>query len=150
MSEHALHPSVEDLAMILGEWRGKEIVHPAAGAQGSADATVSMRAGLGGVVIFQDYEQKRDMGDVFRGHAVIRLDGEKGEYVMHWFDGAGSHTPFRGRLNGAVLELVSESPDFTGRCRYDFTREGEYAFTLEVAVAGGPWAPYVDGMYQRV
>jgi hypothetical protein len=137
---------------LVGEWRGDERIHPSPwdSAGGPAVARVSNRLALDGFAVVQDYEQERGGAVSFRGHAVLRWDAEKDEYVFHWFDSSGMPpTEFRGGFEDDVLTVAHGNEQGHARAVFDLRPEGRYLYRMEVSGDGQTWHPFMEGDYRR-
>jgi len=147
-------PQLEDahraLEMMVGTWRGEEVIHPAPWdpAGGRATVRVENRLALGGQVLVQEYVQTREGGGAFEGHGVLRWDAVAGGYVLHWFDSIRTAPgEFRGTFDGGALTMLRREPGWA-RAVWTFTGD-RYTYRLEVSADGAAWRTYLEGAYTR-
>lgn len=139
------------LASLAGNWVGEETMAPSPwDPQGStAQARVDNRLGLDGLVIVQDYEQRRGEAVTFRGHAVLWWDGQADEYVMTWWDSMGqAPNEYRGTWRDGALVMLHRSDRGSSRTTMRVTGD-DYRFTMEMAPDGTQWSTWVEGTYRR-
>jgi hypothetical protein len=140
------------LERIVGRWIGEERLHPSPwdAAGGTALGRVDNRLALDGFVVVQEYEQERNGAITFRGHGVVSWDATQQCYVMHWFDSMGMPpNVFRGSFDGGVLLLTGKDQQGQSRVTFDFSRDGEYTFRMEVSPDGSQWLTFMEGAYTR-
>lgn len=141
------------LNRFAGRWEGDETLYPSPWdpAGGQARGLVENRMALDGLVMIQDYSQRRNGQVSYLGHAVLSHDGERGDYVMHWWDNMGSPAnAFRGHTNGETIVLFYRSAMGEQRVSFDFSRPGHYRFLMEVSGDGQNWQPFMSGDYRRL
>jgi hypothetical protein len=81
---------------------------------------------------------------------VFHWDAAREECVLHWFDSMGMPpNEFRGRFEGHVLTMVSESPQGRSRAIFDFGREGAYSFKMDMSPDGRQWQTLMEGGYEK-
>jgi hypothetical protein len=141
------------LAALVGEWTGKETLHPSPWdpAGGGAQAQVTNRWVADGFALVQEYEQRRNGKVTFRGHGVFWFDPARDEYVMHWWDSMGGTAgEYRGRFEGDVLALRCPMPQ-GGHSRTSWTMAGDegHTFLMEVSPDGESWQPAMEGRYRK-
>lgn len=140
-------PAQEKLKTFVGEWRGREKMHPSPWMPegGVRDAKVSNRIALDGFAVVQDYVQSDNGRPAFSGHAVILKNPHADSYQMHWFD-SFSPSLFEGSFDGKRAIFTSKSP--MGRATFEFSGR-TYKFRMEGSQDGTNWAPLMDGEYER-
>ena len=143
-------PAQEKLKAFIGEWRGKETMHPSPWMPegGVRDASVSNRLALDGMAIIQDYAQMADGKAAFSGHAVILKAPHGDDYQMHWFD-PFSPSLFDGPFDGKRAVFTSKSPMGWTRATFEFSG-ASYQFRMEGSQDGKTWNAMMDGEYRKV
>ena len=143
-------PAQEKLKAFVGEWRGRETMHPTPWLPGGGvrEAKVSNRLGLDGMAVIQDYAQLDAGRTVFSGHAVILKAPHGDGYQMHWFD-PFSPSLFEGPFDGRKAVFTSKSPMGFSRATFEFSGE-DYTFRMEGSQDGKVWSPMMDGAYRKV
>lgn len=142
----------EKLKTLVGNWRGPEIIHPSPfdPKGGEAAGIVNNRLALDGFAVIQDYEQQRGGRTNFRGHGIFRWDGNEKSYVLHWLDSVGGPlSEMRGSFDGRILQLVGRAATGHSRATFDFTRDRQYAYRMEVSPDGTKWFTFMEGDYSR-
>jgi hypothetical protein len=141
------------LGLLVGRWQGRETMFPAPWdpTGGTATAVVDNRVVLDGFAVVQEYQQSRDNGPGFAGHAVLWWDPAADQHVMTWFDAmSGTPTEYRGGFDGDVLTLTSAvAQGGFSRCTFDCRTPDRYVFMLEVSADGHIWTPVMEGAYRR-
>lgn len=140
------------LEKLAGSWTGTEILSPSPWDQkgGTAKGFVENRMALGGFSLIQDYRQEREGQVTFEGHGVFTYDGERDEYVLHWFDSMGTGVnEFRGQREGDHLSLEHSGPQGHSRCVFDLRQEGTYAFRMQFSPDGSVWMNFMEGSYTK-
>ena len=140
----------QKLERLIGHWSGEEKLFPSPWDPkgGVARGQVVNRRALDGFVVVQDYEQERGSVPSFRGHGVFSWDANQKCYALHWFDSMGmSPNVFRGNFEGNVLTLISKDPQMQNRAVFDFSRERQYTFRMEVSQDGAKWQTFMEGHY---
>jgi hypothetical protein len=142
-------PAQEKLKTFVGEWRGRETMHPGPWLpQGAVrDARISNRMALDGFAVIQDYAQFDGANATFEGHAVILKSPQADGYEMHWFD-SFSPSLFKGSFDGRKAVFTSDSPMGRARATFEFAGES-YTFRMESSPDGESWTPMMDGEYRR-
>jgi Protein of unknown function (DUF1579) len=142
------HRKLERLA---GTWVGQEHLHPSPWDPkgGPAVGRIVNRIGLDGFVVIQDYVQERDGKVNYRAHGVFGWDPARPCYVLTWFDFGGHPSEFTGTFEEGILLLTCKRPQGFSRGTWDFSKDGEYRFRVEVSPDGLRWHPFVEGTYQR-
>lgn len=143
----------EKLQLFVGQWSGEEVIaaSPIDPAGGPANAKIDNRLLLDGFIVVQDYVQERSGKVNFEGHAVISYDNANADYVMDWWDSFGmSRSEYRGKFAGKSLVLLATTPMGRSRASYDFARDGEYGFKMEISVDGTSWFPFMEGVYKKL
>lgn len=143
------HRRFESMA---GNWRGTETMHPSPWDPngGTAEGHSSSRVALGGFAMIGDYKQIRDGKVNFQGHAVWTYDTKDQNYVMYWWDNAGSAVNiFRGNFDGDKLTLVCTDYSGNWRLTYDYSTPDTLKSKMEMSQDGQNWSPFFDGTYQR-
>ena len=143
-------PAQEKLKAFVGEWRGKEKMHPTQWMPegGMRDAKISNKLGLDGFAVVQDYTQLDGSTPTFSGHAVILKNPQADNYQMHWFD-SFSPSLFEGSFDGKKGVFVHKSAMGLNRATFDFSKPGSYTFRMEMSQDGKSWAPMMDGEYKK-
>lgn len=143
-------PAQEKLKVFVGEWRGKEKMHPTQWMPegGMRDAKISNRLALDGFAVIQDYAQLDNGKPAFSGHAVILKDPQSDKYQMHWFD-SFSPSIFEGSFDGRRAEFVHKSSMGMNRATFEFSKPGAYSFKMELSQDGKSWTPMMDGEYEK-
>lgn len=143
-------PAQQNLRTFVGEWRGKEKMHPTQWMPegGVRDAKVLNRMALDGFAVVQDYVQSENGKPQFQGHAVILKNPHGENYQMYWFD-AFAPSIFEGPFDGRRGAFVSQSPMGKTRATFDFTARDRYTFKMEVSADGKTWSPMMDGEYVK-
>ncbi len=143
-------PAQENLKAFVGEWRGKETMHPSQWMPEKSvrDARITNRIGLDGFAVIQDYVQLDGGKPTFQGHAVILKNPHADNYQMHWFD-TFSPSLFEGSFDGKKGAFTSKSPMGQTRATWDFHKPDEYRFKMEMSQDGKSWAPMMDGEYRK-
>ena len=145
-------PEHEELARLVGEWKGRERMLPSpwSPTEQERNSQISARM-LEGFFLISDYEQRDADGQVcFRGHGVYGWDPRGELYTMYWVDSMGGPGGrAEGRLEGDVLTFENSSP--MGHHRYRYTFEGSDAYTFEMAMSadGSNWHQLMEGHYER-
>lgn len=144
-------PAQERLHIFIGEWRGKETMHPTQWMPegGVRDAVVSNKLGLDGFAVIQDYVQYDGDTPTFVGHAVIMKHPHADSYQMYWFD-SFSPSVFDGDWDGARGSFIQDGPMGKARASYDFSEPNAYTFRMEMSQDGQTWSPMMDGEYRKV
>jgi uncharacterized protein YodC (DUF2158 family) len=141
------------LERLAGSWEGTETMYPSQWDPegGTATGRTESRVALGGFAVTSDYQQRRDGVATFSGHGVYTFDPKTGQYTLHWFDVMGSPPEvFTGGFIGDVLELSHGGPGMHVRMRWDFTRNGRIASSMEMSKDGMTWSKLFDGDYRQV
>ena len=144
-------PAQEKLKTFIGEWRGKEKMHPTQWMPegGMRDAKISNKLALDGFAIIQDYTQLDGKTPTFQGHAVIMKNPQTDGYQMYWFD-SFSPSIFEGAFDGKKGAFVHKMPmGGENRAIFDFSKPGAYTFKMEFSQDGKKWTPMMDGEYQK-
>lgn len=143
-------PGHEKMKVFVGEWRGKETMHPTQWMPegGVRDAVISNRLALDGFAVVQDYVQSENGKPQFQGHAVIVKHPQADSYQMHWFD-AFSPSLFEGTFDGVKGVFVHKSGMGDNRATFDFFKPGHYRFKMEMSQDGKSWTPMMDGAYAK-
>lgn len=145
-------PEQQALGILVGDWLGREHVHPSPFdiKGGPAVARVRNRLALDGFAVVQDYEQERGGRISLRGHGVFQWDVLARQVALYWFDSYGMPPSiYRGALNDGVLQLTLPQGTGFSRATYDFTRPGAYTYRLEVSLEGKEWYPFTDGTFEK-
>jgi hypothetical protein len=137
---------------MAGEWVGDEKIHPSPWDPngGSAIGRVHNRLALEGFAVIQDYEQERDGRVNFAGHGIFRWDPLEQCYILYWFDSMGMPPNiFKGTFDARVLKLVSKNGQGHSRAVFDFSKENQYDYRMEVSPDGTQWYLFMNGIYRR-
>jgi hypothetical protein len=140
------------LERIVGHWIGEERMNPSPWdpAGGTAVGHVVNQVALDGFVVVQDYEQERNGSITFRGHGVFSWDATEQGYVLHWFDSMGMPpNVFRGSFEENVLTLSGKDQQGLSRVTFDFSRDGQYTFRMEVSPDGSEWFTFMEAEMTR-
>ena len=138
------------LERLVGRWSGEERIFPSPWDPkgGQAIGRVDNRIALDGFIVVQDYEEERNGSINFRGHGIFCWDATQHCYVLYWFDSMGMPpNVFKGNFEDNILTLTSKEPNGLSRAVFDFSKEGEYKFLMEVSEDGTPWHPSIEGHY---
>lgn len=140
---------------LVGEWEGKETIHPTPWDPAGRKATSKSRSrmDMGGFFMMTDYEQFGPDGkQSYKGHGVYGWDPRQEKFTMHWFDvmGGDPGAPALGTWQGNVLCFQLAHHMGHSRYTYTFARDGAYSFKIEMSQDGKQWAPFIDGEYTRV
>ncbi len=140
------------LARLVGTWTGEEKMHPSPWDPkgGTAMGKITNRLALGGFAVIQEYRQERGGQTTFEGHGVFSYDAARQDYLLHWFDSMGTPpNEFRGRFEGQVLTLFSESPQGRSRAIFDLGGDGTYTFKMDMSPDGRQWQTLMEGGYRK-
>jgi hypothetical protein len=140
------------LTVMAGRWTGQEHIRPSPWDPngGSATGRSDNRVGLGGFVLFHDYEQERGGAVNFRGHGVLSYDAFQQCYRMHWWDSLGfPPNEYLGSFEGASLKMTARGSQGHSRVTWDFSQNDRYRFQMEVSQDGQQWQTFMDGDYTR-
>lgn len=141
------------LAILIGEWRGAETLHPSPWdpTGGTATARVVNRWVADGFAVVQEYEQRRGGKVTFSGHGVFWWDPARQEYVMHWWDSMGGiGGEYRGQFDGNRLMLGAPMPQGGhSRTSWEIDSPDAHSFLMEVSPDGTTWHPAMEGRYKK-
>jgi len=139
------------LEKFIGDWTGDEMLHPSPWDPkgGPASGKISNTWELDGFFVIQDYEGTRDGKIGYRGHGVFGFDAMNSQHTMHWFDGMGGASEYRGGFEGDVLTLSSRNAMGFSRAIFNFGEPGEYSFKMEYSEDGQQWSPFMEGSYTK-
>ncbi|MBI4549087.1 MAG: DUF1579 family protein [Ignavibacteriae bacterium] len=140
------------LEKLIGSWSGQEKLHPSPWDPkgGTARGRVTNRSALDGFVVVQDYEQERNGVINFCGHGVFGWNAAQQCYTLHWFDSMGMPpNEFRGSFKNDVLTMTSQDPQGHSRATFDFSKENQYSFRMEVSQDGKQWHTFMEGKYSQ-
>ncbi len=141
------------LEALIGRWQGEEIMHPSPwdSTGGVAVGMVHNMRSLDGFAIVQDYQQVRNEVVNFWGHGVFRYDAQKSQYELHWFDSfGGPPSNFVGTFDHGILALQQSMHGGFMRATWDLRHAGVIRYKAEVSGDGTQWAPFMEGVYERV
>jgi hypothetical protein len=142
----------EKLNALIGTWIGEETIHPSPWDPqgGKTEARIVNRSALGGFVVEQDYEQRRDGQLSFEGRGIFGYDAGEQDYQLFWFDSMGlPPNHYRGTFEGTTLVLGTRSPRGHSRVTFELTSRSTYEFRMEVSVDGHSWKTFIEGRYRR-
>jgi len=141
------------LAVLAGEWRGEETIHPSRWAEGGkASAHVSARIDLNGFYLIQDSKQTRDGKESFATHAVFTYDREDRLYKLFWHDSLGyfAPSPASAHWSGNALILVRGSLRGNARHVYEVIDDATYSLKIQFSPDAEGWSDVMDGVYRRI
>jgi len=145
-------PEHAKLMRFAGHWAGDEVLAPSPwGPGGPASGATTMRVGLDGMALLQDYEETKDGAVVFHGHGVFVIDPHGSDVLWWWFDSMGfpPDGPARGRWDGDVLLFEKTTPMGEGRYRYEFFGD-RYTFAMSNRFPGqSDFTEMMRGDYAR-
>ncbi len=145
-------PEHAKLMRFAGHWAGDEVLAPSPwGPGGPASGATTMRVGLDGMALLQDYEETKDGAVVFHGHGVFVIDPQGSDVLWWWFDSMGfpPDGPARGRWDGDVLLFEKTTPMGEGRYRYEFFGD-RYTFAMSNRFPGqSDFTEMMRGDYAR-
>lgn len=140
------------LHRLVGDWVGRETLHPSPWSPESRTATgrFAMRLAIDGMFLLNDYEEERDGQIVFRGHGVYGWDPRRERFTMHWFDSMGG-SPNETTGTWIDDQLVFSNRGEQGHARYVYTlRDADHlTFAIETSRDGQHWLPMMDGEFTR-
>ena len=140
------------LKLLVGNWVGEEKINPSPWDEkgGTAIGRVHNRAALEGFAVVQDYEQERGGAVNFRGHAIFTWFEPEKCYALHWFDSFGA-TPnvMKGNFEQNVLTLTSAGSYGHSKAVFDFSKDGQYRYQMDVSQDGKDWYTFMEGTYER-
>lgn len=145
----AITPSHDRFASLVGEWKGSGYVEPNPwGPSGVTTCTWHFRLGHGGCYLIGDFSDRREGGFRFDAHTVLTVDPLTKDLLWFWFDTYGFPPlePYRGRWQGAVLDVEKRTPRGAGRARLTLDAEG---FGFAVASRGHDAETFADVMHGR-
>ena len=145
-------PGHVKLRKLVGNWEGKETMHPSQWDPkgGIAVGRTKSRLALNGFVVISDYEQERDGVVTFTGHGVMSFDPKEDLYTLHWFDCMGSPPEiFAGRFEGDVLTVAHGGPGMHARMTYDLTDPRHMRTQMKMSPDGATWKTLFDGLYEE-
>lgn len=140
----------ERLLQLAGDWRGPECFHPSPfDEQGSErQGRLLLRPALNKAILIGDYEQRRDDGLSFAGHAVFEI--VQNRILLNWWDLMGpNRQEYRGVPVDDAIVLLAETQGGMARLTYRLTPDGRLEHQLAMAADGGPWRVVFDGDYLR-
>lgn len=133
----------DKLAGLFGVWAGDEEISATAWTEaGSAQATITVAAGPGGLIL--DYAEERD-GATMTAHGAVSGDG------WWWFDSYGFIPAAPGTAQWQEDELVLDRRSERGRTMTVLrVRAGRLEQEIATAVpADGPLVPLLRGVHVR-
>ena len=144
-------PVHEKLAVLVGDWRGEEQMHPSPFAPEGAvyqGRTVNTPT-AGGFAFAVEYSQEQNGSPTFSGHGVFHVDSENGDVLYHWWDATGmGFDLFRGGFEGDTLTVTCKN--VMGHWRSIQTANGDTLDTkMEFSQDGENWQPFFEAKYQR-
>jgi hypothetical protein len=140
------------LQRIVGVWIGEEIIHPSPWDPhgGKAIGRVTNQSSLDGFVVVQEYEQERNGGVNYRGHAVFTWNAQEQCYILYWFDSMGlPPNIMKGNFVNHILTLTNENPQGQSQAVFDFSKEKEYKYRMDVSQDGKHWRTFMEGVYEK-
>ncbi|HUN65296.1 MAG TPA: DUF1579 family protein [Bacteroidota bacterium] len=140
------------LQRIIGDWTGEETIYPSPWdpAGGKACARIVNRGSLDGFAVIQDYEQERNGNINFRGHAIFTWNTHEQCYVMYWFDSMGlPPLVLKGTFIDHILTLSNENPGGMSQAMFDFSKDNEYRYRMDVSQDGARWHTFMEGIYTK-
>jgi hypothetical protein len=144
-----LHRKLEKM---VGEWQGREVMHPSQWDPkgGTAIGRTRNRLDLNGFAVISDYQQERDGAITFTGHGVMTYEPGGDHYSLYWFDCMGSPPEiFKGHFEGDVLTLAHGGPGMHARMTYDLSGGRAMKTRMEMSPDGKNWKTLFDGTYEK-
>lgn len=141
----------ERLKKIVGNWVGEERLYPSPWDPkgGTAIGRVQNRLALDGFVVVQDYEQERNGRVNFRGHGVFTWNQSERCYVLYWFDSMGfPPNLFKGNFENNVLTVATKDAQGHSRAVFDFNKDRQYSYKMDVSQDGNQWYTFMEATYQ--
>ena len=142
----------QKLALLAGNWTGKETIPPCPWDPkgGVAVGRCDNRVSVDGFILVHDYEQQRDGAARFRGHGVFAYDAEAKTYVLHWWDSMGvAPNVFKGDFQGNLLQMTCVDRQGHSRVTWEVRDATHYFFRMEMYQDGKDWMTLMEGDYTR-
>ena len=147
-----LTPSHKKLQRLVGNWAGEEKLNPSPWDPkgGTAVGKVNNRPGLDGFIVTQEYEQLRDGAPNFKGFGIFSYDANRECFVLHWADSMGSPVgEFTGSSENNVFTLTNHGAMGHNRAVFDFSKDNQYYFKMEISQDGKSWYTFMEGKYTK-
>jgi hypothetical protein len=140
------------LERLVGNWAGEEKLSPSPWDPkgGPAIGKVSNRSTLDGFIVTQEYEQIRNGVTSFKGFGIFSYDANRDCHVMHWIDSMGSPvSEFTGSVENNVWTLTNQGQMGHSRAIFDFSKDNQYHFKMDISQDGKSWYTFMEGSYTK-
>jgi hypothetical protein len=146
----------EWLHRMLGDWTIEAEMQMPDGTKATSTGTETVRS-LGGLWIVAEGEGEMPGGGESKSILTLGYDPERGRYLGTWVGSMMAHMwVYDGQLDGDVLSLDTEGPDFSGQggtARYqeriELIDDDHRVFRSGVIGDDGEWHVFMEADYRR-